>query len=804
MKDDKIKHVNKQVGIIPNINNPKKKIYNATLINKDEEFENEQRFDDPHENPKLDWYNKSETDKFEIDILPLHIHEKISPSIIIKPMLNTPQTLLEFFNEKSSCKETMEFYQHKDNWSNRLILGDSLLTMTSLIENEPSVSGHVQMIYFDPPYGINYSSNFQSGFKVTQNKQIEYRPEAIKAFRDTWDYGVHSYLSTIRKQLVAAHELLADTGSIFLQISQINVHRVRLILDEVFGAENFIWDILYQTKSGAGVTHPSTCDYILWYAKDKTLLKKSENLHTLYLDRTSEHLKQYNKIHLPNGDLISIPKDGKIPNGGKLCRSITLFSQHISTTDRSQPHKFPNGKIISVSSNVHWAIGHKELDELYYKNRLSFTENNVRLLGYVSDHPAKMDNVWKGMNIVNEKIYDVQTKTTVVERCMLMSTNPGDLVMDLTCGSGVTPYCAEKHGRRWIACDVSKLALSIATSRLQTSVFDWYKLKNESQGIYGGLRYEEFIKLTAGTLSAPDTQKTDYRYDKPIVEKKRFRVPGPFTIEAIPSPVILSTTQQIDNTTKKIWSDSLRTSGVITNNGRLKFKTLIENTDKTSPTIHYIGTTKDCKIFAISFGPKHSPLTEQQVTMAIKERKSFGKDGLLFIGSIISIDAKDVINTAPIIDNIFYAEANSDLLIPDLKNKEMDRSFVQIGRPSVDITLTKNDKYIVQIKGYDYFDVEKSKITHEGTDKIAMWLLDTDYDGITMSPQQIFFPNTDHIQKLAKKLKATLRDGEINTEKLSRFSSNMSLPFKLGKQKTISVKIIDMDGRESKYTKNME
>ena len=172
--------------------------------------------------------------------------------------------------------------------------------------------------------------------------------------------------------------------------------------------------------------------------------------------------------------------------------------------------------------------------------------------------------------------------------------------------------------------------------------------------------------------------------------------------------------------------------------------------------------------------------------------------------SIISTEAKDIIN-ALITDNIFYAEANSDMLIPDLKNRESDRSFVQIGRPCVDVRRTKQDgdQYIVEIKGYDYFDVEKSRLTHEGTDKIAMWLLDTNYDGITMCPQQIFFPNTDHIQKLAKKLKYTLRDGEINTEKLSRFSSNISLPFILGKQKRISVKIIDMDGRESKYTKNI-
>ena len=337
----------------------------------------------------------------------------------------------------------------------------------------------------------------------------------------------------------------------------------------------------------------------------------------------------YNKIHLKDGSFIPLPKDGKIPKGGKLCQTADLFSQHTLSSERSNSHRFPNGKIITPNGNRQWSLSFDALDRLFEKNRLYFMENSVRLISYPEDYPRKLGNIWKGMNISGEKIYDVQTKTMVIERCMLISTNPGDLVMDLTCGSGVTPYCAEKYGRRWIACDVSKLALSIATTRLQTSVFDWYKLKSNKDGIRDGLQYEEFIKLTAGTLSAPDTQKIEYRYDKPIVEKKRLRVSGPFTIEAIPSPVILSITEQIDDITKKIWSDSLRTSGVITNDGRLKFKTLIEN--KQSPTIHYIGTTEDGKVFGISFGPKHSPLTEQQVTTAIKERKSF-KNGLLFIG----------------------------------------------------------------------------------------------------------------------------------------------------------------------------
>ena len=797
---------NPSVGIADPIPaKPKKKTYSASLIDGerlndfDKPVSPQQSVDDPYETPRLEWYLKHETDEFKIDVLPLHVHEKINPSDIIKPLMNIRQTSL-FFGEERSRNAEREFYQHEDAWSNRLILGDSLHVMTSLIENEPNVAGHVQMIYYDPPYGINYSSNFQSSFKLDPGNKIEYRPEAIAAFRDTWDYGVHSYLNMIRKQLTIAYEMLADTGSIFLQISKVNVHRVRLILDEVFGADNFMWDITYHTKSGAGSKFPSTCDYILWYAKDKTLLKQSKKLHQLYLDRTNEQMKLYNRLHMPDGSIIKIPKNGKITKGGKLCRLSNLYSQHYSTTDRSNSHTFSNGETFSMSSVNHWMVSHDALDELYKMNRLYFSKNIVSLIVYPDDYPAKLDNVWKGMVILGEKIYDVQTKTTVVERCMLMSSDPGDLVLDMTCGSGVTPYCAEKYGRRWIATDVSKLSISISTTRLQTAIYDWYRLENESKGICGGLKYEEFIKFTADTLSNLDKRKTEYRYQKPLIDKKRLRISGPFTVEQIPSPIIISTKDQIDDSTRKTWADALRTSGVVTNNKNKIIFALIEETKEKDSTIHYIGMTSDNKKYAISFGPQNSPLTLPQVESALRDRRSYGVDGLIFIATIFGTEAKETIWNAPQDDHVFGAEADSDLMIPDLKQKSSDRSFVQIGRPRIDID-NKNESYTVSVKGYDYFDVEHGKLTSEGTDKIAMWMLDTDYDGRTMRPSQMFFPNTNDMTKFAKKLSHTLRDGELNMEKIAKFSGTTSNAFTIGDNRTIAVKTIDVTGREAKYTK---
>ena len=696
----------------------------------------------------------------------------------------------------------MEFYKHEDKWSNRLILGDSLLVMTSLIEKEPKVAGHVQMIYYDPPYGINYSSNFQSGFKPSGGNNIEYRPEAITAFRDTWEYGIHSYLSMIRKQLVAAHEMLADTGSIFLQISEINVHRVRLLLDEIFGAENFMWDIIYQTKTGAGSKYPSNCDYILWYAKDKKLLKNSDNLHQLYLDRENDSLSSFNRVRLSDSSLIPA-KDGEIPKNGRLCRLMGLFSQHPSTTGRSDPHTFPNGKTINVPPSCQWRLGGTALNKLLEKNRLYFTDNNVSMFVYPEDYPVKLSNIWKGMSIVGEKIYDVQTKTTVIERCMLMCTNPGDLVMDLTCGSGVTPYCAEKYGRRWIATDVSKLSIAITTARLQTAVFDWYKLVNENLGICGGLKYEEFTKLSAGALSETIEPEIEYRYEKPIIEKKRLRITGPFTVESVPSTVIISQKDQIDDSTRETWFKGIEKAGINTNNGKLRFEK-IETIDKKNSAIHYIGTTLDDKQYAISFGPLNSPMGNIQVETALREKRPYHVDGIVFVASIFGPEAKDMIWNSLKDDNILGAEANSDMLMPDLKNKESDSLFVQIGRPRINVEKRPNNKYVIKLSGYDYFDITKGKLTSEGTDNVAVWMLDVNYDGYTFRPSQIFFPNTDHIYDFKKKLKKTLKADDINMEKLEQFRGIESLEFTPGERKKICIKTVDMQGREAKYSEGVE
>ena len=635
--------------------------------------------------------------KTDAEVLPLHIHESIHPSSIIQQILKGEQSQLEdFFGEQKSLSENLDSYTHDVDWTNRMILGDSLSVMTSLLEKEPKIAGRVQMVYFDPPYGINYDSNFQAAFnkkfkgKVAASrtnkklKDIEIKPQPIVAFRDNWKYGIHSYLTMIRKRLLAAHEILADNGSIFVQISVTNVHRVRLLLDEVFGSENFVWEILFQTTSGAGAaTHPSPYDYILWYSKDKQLLKKSGKLHQIYLERTDdENKKTHSRIHMKDNSVI-IPKDDVIPQGGRRCRIEGLHSQNIDPyAEKRQPHTFPNGLTIPPLPGWQWSLWGDDLDKLYHKNRVYFGKNKktASLIAYPEDYPKKMTNVWGGMGISGEKIYDVQTKTTVIERCITMCTDPGDLVLDITGGSGVTAYVSEQHGRRWISCDVSKLSIAISTCRLQNSVFPWYRLQNENIGISGGLNYESFVKLNAKAI-ADNSVELSYRYNKPIIEKKRARVCGPFTVEALPSPVVLSGDENLDDATRDTWTDALCGSGMHTiNAGRTRFTKLTRN-NETGSAVHYIGTDDKNRKAVISFGQPNSPMDKYQIERALKEIRPHAADYLLVVSSTFTTEAQNLMNDSRL--DIIAVEAHADLLIPELKGKSSDIPFIEIGRPAI-------------------------------------------------------------------------------------------------------------------------
>lgn len=416
----------------------------------------------PDLDPQLVWKGKDEQDSEDlaVPVVPVYIQEKIHPQAIIEDVRASAKrgqaSTLDLFSDFNGIEfdQLIEFYRHHQHWQNRMILGDSLLVMTSLAEKE-GLKGQVQMIYLDPPYGIKFGSNWQVSTRKRDVKDgkaedATRQPEQIKAFRDTWKLGIHSYLAYLRDRLVVARELLTESGSIFVQIGDENVHLVRCLLDEVFGSENFIVLITIQ-KTGAQPSEllAGVADYLIWYAKSREHVKA----RMLYRDKEQGI------------------GDG---SGGRYTMQDDLgrwYRQTILSSARP-PGSFPvefEGKIY-VPEGRYWTTGKDGFKKLIAAGRVEATGKTINYRRYLEDFPAyPVTSIWMDVAGSPEKVYVVQTSPAVIQRCLLMTTDPGDLVLDPTCGSGTTAYVAEQWGRRWITCDTSRVALALARTRLMAA-----------------------------------------------------------------------------------------------------------------------------------------------------------------------------------------------------------------------------------------------------------------------------------------------------------------------------------------------
>jgi adenine-specific DNA-methyltransferase len=448
------------------------------------------------EQPWLEWAGKRENPNFSVDPVALHIHERVSAEAILRAIRREDIQRDMFLTSQLSPREAKAYYKHDEAWTNRLILGDSLQVMTSLAKRE-NLAGKVQMIYIDPPYGIKFSSNWQNevGRPDVKDKDedLSREPEMIRAYRDTWLLGVHSYLHYLKQRILVSHELLAPTGSIFIQISDANVHRVRLILDEVFGAENFVSEIVLKTTAGAGSPTGGTLslaavhDYVLWYAKDKHQLSYNQ----LYFDKGDmQSADLYRRVIEASGEERNaspseVSGESKLPAGGAF-----FMSDNITSQSSPESATFPiSYKGIEVSPGKGgWKTNPEGMRRLKNASRLYLTKNrSLRYVRCLEDfNVAPINDVWVDVatgSFTAEKVYVVQTNLKIIQRCMLMATVPGDLVLDPTCGSGTTATVAEQWGRRWITIDTSRVAASIARQRLMTSTFEVYKAKDPVVGI---------------------------------------------------------------------------------------------------------------------------------------------------------------------------------------------------------------------------------------------------------------------------------------------------------------------------------
>ena len=436
------------------------------------------------EQPWLEWAGKRENPNFSVDPVALHIHERVSAEAILRAIRREDIQRDMFLTSQLSPREAKAYYKHDEAWTNRLILGDSLQVMTSLAKRE-NLAGKVQMIYIDPPYGINYSSNWQNevGKKEVKDKDhdISREPEMIRAYRDTWNLGIHSYLDYLKQRMMAAHGLMADSGSIFVQISEQNVHRVRILMDEVFGAENFIAIMSYKSKKmPLGETFIFTVnDYIIWYAKDRN--KAQAKFNRLYQPRSQEAGSPYSLIRHFTGEVKRAPEDAS-REAGELFQSMDMRSA--GRTDSCVFEFKFNGETFSPTGGKSWKTNSEGMIRLYKSERLYAPGGVLRYLYMFDDYPvSELPNLWTDTQGASDKQYVVQTADVVIQRCMLMTTSPGDLVLDPTCGSGTTATVAEQWGRRWITIDTSRVAASIARQRLMTSTFEVYKANDPVVGI---------------------------------------------------------------------------------------------------------------------------------------------------------------------------------------------------------------------------------------------------------------------------------------------------------------------------------
>ncbi|MDB9856219.1 site-specific DNA-methyltransferase [Planktomarina temperata] len=877
--------------------------------------------------PYLNWTGKAEKTSFEVDTVSLHVHERVDPATILA---NAAKRLkgqdassqwrqADLFAapfENLPLRQALDFYSHEKGWSNRLVAGDSLLVMNSLLTKE-SMAGKVQMIYIDPPYGIKYGSNFQPftnkrDVKDRSDADLTQEPEMIKAFRDTWELGIHSYLTYLRDRLMLARELLTESGSVFVQISDENLHHVREVMDEVFGVDNYCGLISYSATTGqtSGLLAQIT-DYIVWFARDKTTMKYNnlsfvgpaiDNPNERYVfveelnGRTHDlSVKQKSGLQpIPDGRVLKLENPTSQSGDEKSRRPFEAFGMSFkpsgargwtTSVDDGMPRVLRAGRFQNQGGKTLWWKSYRDNGRLRSINALW--------------QDTRQNGFGEG------KTYVVQTSLTVIERCLLMTTDPGDLVLDPTCGSGTTALVSEKLGRRWITCDTSRVAITLAKQRLMTASFDYYALRYPHEGLTGGFDYETVphitlksiannpdidtiydedhpkitaaldalntaltatppkpIKPTQGVRKGkpvdfakgetlyewevpfdlpedwPDAANQSFEafhkarqamqrrmdqsiadhadqetlYDKPRIDKKRLRITGPFSVEAVPAPMVLSLdetlpSEEADSTIARsgetsrqsMWRDELLKTGVRGKGGNIMHFADFETLPSTR-YLHASGSLTDTgERVVVSFGPEHAALEQRQVEEAMNEAYTLMPKPKFVLFCAFTFDpeaAKDIDEMNVPGMTFLKAQMNTDLLTTDLKkSRASNQSFWLMGQPEIEVRKRDDGLWEVEVHGFDYFNPKTGEIEGGGTKQIAMWSLDVDYDQRSLMPHQVFFPMSD-AKGGWNRLKKTIR-AELDEDLLEQFHGTVSLPFEAGDNKRIAVKIVDDRGIES-------
>lgn len=766
---------------------------------------------DPFLDPQLLWAGKDSRTSVDVAAPSIHVHEELSAEKIVGSIRRerTQQALFDLSDLDPAA--AVEFYQHDLNWTNRLILGDSLTVMASLLDRE-RLAGKVQMVFLDPPYGIKYGSNFQPtiGNKTVRDDDtgLTREPEMIQAFRDTWELGVHSYLSYLRDRMVLSRELLGDTGSIFVQIGPDRLHLVKVLLDEVFGAENSVTTITMQkTSQVTSKLLPEVADFICWYAKDKSKVK----FRHLYDDRTDEVAGQgmYTRVELADGTRRSLTKNERadlssLPVGARVCAYGDATSQGFSAS-KTVDFEF-DGQTFHPGANRHWLLRPEGMSRLAALGRLVVVGNTLRYVRYADEAGYnRRTNIWTdtgqaGFAQRSGARYVVETNPKAVARAILMSSDPGDLVLDPTCGSGTTAAVAEQYGRRWITIDTSRVALAIARERLLTSKYDSYELADPARGIDGGLVYDSFTWVKASDLGYDNEGVEDITLvDRPKVLPGRVRVTGPFTVEALSryasNPAEDNAARDTDDATSindhiEVLLDALKTQGIpLPGSKPATIESLVSITVPGSLQAEgVVNLAGKPSRFAVSLGPKFGAVTMSQVGDALRE--AIGFDLVVFAGFAVAADAQDRLATGKIgATQVALLLANPDLLVGDLlKNTKASQTFRLYSAPDVRLDSAAQGIRLT-VNGVDSYDAATGEVVSFGRNGVQAWFLDDDYDGQVFRVSQAFFPVTE----AWKKLEAALR-GTVDADRVAELHGWTSLPFQAGEHGRCAIRVIAQDG----------
>jgi adenine-specific DNA-methyltransferase len=854
---------------------------------------------DPTLDPQLVWKGKDELDGEDLvaEAPPIYIQEKIDPRVLVENLRETAakpedEPELHLFETFDGLDELdlVEFYRHDANWSNRMILGDSLNVMASLAERE-ALRGKVQMIYIDPPYGIKFNSNWQVSARKRDVKDGKVEDasrevEQIKAFRDTWELGIHSYLTYLRDRLMVAKDLLTESGSVFVQIGDANIHLVRALLDEVFASENFINQITFKTTSGATSEFlGGTTDFVLWYAKDRDHTK----FRQLYRQRVvgSSGDATYSNIELEDGSRRRLTKAELAmlkDLGGRVYRKQIVTSQGAGRAKgEGAASWFPvelDGKTYRPSMQARWKTNEAGMARLIAARRIEAGASSLNYVRFHDDFPAiPINNLWddtqsgSGMG----KVYVVQTNTRIVERCLLMATDPGDLVLDPTCGSGTTGYVAEQWGRRWITIDTSRVALALARQRLMGAKYPQYLLADSPEGrekegelggaplppaetegdIRHGFVYERVQHITLKSIANnPDIEEDMSReeideairrhadfellYDKPYEDGRKVRVSGPFTVESLsPHRSLAFAGSAVDATGARTAEaerpireepsgddsrgeaqfeqtilDNLRSAGIQT--GEKDRRIELDTLEPFAAThIQAVGERDGSgddapKRVGITIGPQYGTVGPRFVKDAAREANRAGDIDLLCVlafafdpqvvgGSddeyvtteegFASVAAERKLGKVPVL----LVRMNADLVMgEELKKTGAGNLFTVFGEPDIEI-VSEDDELRVILGGVDVYDPNTGELRSNDTDRIALWMIDTAYNGESFLVRHCYFTGG---QDPYKRLKTALK-AEIDRDAWATLNATESRPFLRPESGKIAVKVINDYGDEA-------